>query len=292
MYQLCPQVGRKSWVHDYFVRRFYRIAPLYYAMIPINIVPLYVLNGTWPSGGTILANLLFVFGLIPNKMPGLVLAGWSVGVEMIFYALLPIFVLTIRRLDVAGGFLIASLVLGSLASNPVLSEGYQTWVPGMNFFGHLRWFACGIFGYLAYIRLHKINAPKILVARVGAITCIIAATCHVLFVEHIVVRDITIAIFLTSVCIWQSYAPSSVMCARFPQYWADRSYSIYLLHSPIMLGLKPVYAALLSHTMLVVAVIVGCCISFAIIFLCADISFRLIELPGMKLGRKFSHAGS
>jgi peptidoglycan/LPS O-acetylase OafA/YrhL len=287
MYQVTPLVGQPYWVHDYFVRRFYRIAPLYYVMMPIDVILLYQTYGfPLPSAGTILYNLLFIFGFSPSKMPGLVLAGWSVGVEMIFYTLLPLIVLKIRRLDVAILFLIASMGLGYYASSTAFYNGPLPWVLKWNFLSNLRWFACGVVGYFVYVHLTTFKIQRSLVIWICATICAFAIAGYGLL--DIQSRPIFIATLLIAVCVWQSYSPSRTLLNPVPQFCADRSYSIYLWHSPIMILLAPIYASLFARISVDLSVAIGVAVSLGLILLCADVSYRMIEKPGMRLGRRFA----
>ena len=68
----------------YLVKRFFRIAPLFYLMLG------YMLWwGGVPDSNVLLINLTFSFNLFPGQHQSLVWAGWSVSVEMLFYLLLP-----------------------------------------------------------------------------------------------------------------------------------------------------------------------------------------------------------
>ena len=68
----------------YLVKRFFRIAPLYYVMLGYVVWRI-----GFPGWGEFLANATFTFNLFPGLEQGMVFAGWSVGVEMIFYLMLP-----------------------------------------------------------------------------------------------------------------------------------------------------------------------------------------------------------
>jgi peptidoglycan/LPS O-acetylase OafA/YrhL len=101
-YTLCHSfVGRSEEqkpLISFFVRRFFRIAPLYYFAIVIyfliepvihilSIIKLPTSEYTW---GSIAANILFVHGFVISANNNIVPGGWSIGTEMAFYALFPI----------------------------------------------------------------------------------------------------------------------------------------------------------------------------------------------------------
>src|SRR5215831_13211671 len=92
-----------QWIRDYLVRRFFRIAPLYYTMLAFYF---FFWQGS-KSFRTLLVCVLFAFNLVPGKQEGIVWASWTIGVEMIFYALLPLVFLLIRSIR---GYTIFSVI--------------------------------------------------------------------------------------------------------------------------------------------------------------------------------------
>jgi peptidoglycan/LPS O-acetylase OafA/YrhL len=100
-YTLCfSQVKRKQenkQLISFFIRRFFRIAPLYYFAIAwyFSIEPvtniLKIINITYfrYDFGSVLANIFFLHGFVPYANNNIVPGGWSIGAEMAFYLLFP-----------------------------------------------------------------------------------------------------------------------------------------------------------------------------------------------------------
>lgn len=98
-------LSRSDDVRSWWVRRYFRIAPLYYAAI--------LFYGAWrvafpdPAGepglvkwlAAALANAVFLHGFVPKAINSIVPGGWSIAVEMLFYLFAPFLV---RRLRDAG----------------------------------------------------------------------------------------------------------------------------------------------------------------------------------------------
>ncbi|RYG21700.1 MAG: hypothetical protein EON93_25705, partial [Burkholderiales bacterium] len=95
---------------EFYLRRLFRIAPLYYLatffQLALNHPPL------WPLHNPVemFLNLTFLFGLSPNHVAGIALASWSIGVEMLFYAILPLVLFLVRDLLSAIVFTVVSSV--------------------------------------------------------------------------------------------------------------------------------------------------------------------------------------
>lgn len=73
----------------FYIGRFFRIAPLFYLCISFYLIAMPLWYDTKIEVADLLANLTFSFGLIPGKHESIVWAGWSIGVEWIFYFLFP-----------------------------------------------------------------------------------------------------------------------------------------------------------------------------------------------------------
>jgi len=83
-------------IRNFFLRRFFRIAPLYY----VGIGLFWIIKSFLPqlvrgyvsafTGVDLIANLLLLHGLLPATFEGLVPGGWSIGTEWAFYLMFPV----------------------------------------------------------------------------------------------------------------------------------------------------------------------------------------------------------
>ena len=88
-----------NFLRSFFIRRFCRIVPLFYAAV-IMSVAIFQSRGARQPLEDILITASLLFGLIPGRHESIVSAGWSVGVEVLFYLAFPlivVFVTTRRR---------------------------------------------------------------------------------------------------------------------------------------------------------------------------------------------------
>ena len=122
-------------IFNFYIRRFCRIAPLFWLSIPIYLL----INGTGPSYFApegisfreIILTISFLHGFWPSSISSVVPGGWSIAVEMTFYLIFPLLALTIKNRSLAyliGGFLLYLfnvLVFQDYASN-FLSANYIT----------------------------------------------------------------------------------------------------------------------------------------------------------------------
>jgi peptidoglycan/LPS O-acetylase OafA/YrhL len=101
-YTLCfssvKRAEEKQPLVSFLIRRFFRIAPLYYVAIisyflaesNMHILALIKLPCSLYNFETIAANILFIHGFVLSANNNVVPGGWSIGTEMAFYLLFPI----------------------------------------------------------------------------------------------------------------------------------------------------------------------------------------------------------
>jgi len=75
-------------VRNFFIRRFFRIAPLYWVVLALSLC---IFSGVYgfPGMATLLTNFTFTHGWHPDTIQSGIVGGWSVGIEMSFYLLVP-----------------------------------------------------------------------------------------------------------------------------------------------------------------------------------------------------------
>ena len=91
----------KSPTKNFYIRRFLRIAPLFWLAIPVYLS----VNGFEPSywapegiGVTqIVLTILFLQGFWPDAINSVVPGGWSIAVEMTFYLIFPVLIRTFQN---------------------------------------------------------------------------------------------------------------------------------------------------------------------------------------------------
>ena len=169
-------VSRKESALAFYLRRFFRIAPMFWLAIPFFVW----LDGTGrtlyaPEGigvRHIAMTAMFVHGLWPDTITSVVPGGWSVADEVIFYALFPVMVPALlqaswRSLIIV---MVIAVVLGAQVSR--LLDGFSDLLPASaqgvagEYFS--LWFPrqlpCFIFG----VALFKFSAEQHRVSRISS----------------------------------------------------------------------------------------------------------------------------
>jgi len=135
-YTLCHSHFRRQGkdphpLRAFYVRRLARIAPMYwlaillYALGP-QLLPAPWLNDFAPEGhrpADYVANVLFLHGWRPNALNSVVPGGWSIAVEMMFYAAFPLLLRWASDARRAALALLGALALRQLATSDWLVAG-------------------------------------------------------------------------------------------------------------------------------------------------------------------------
>jgi peptidoglycan/LPS O-acetylase OafA/YrhL len=292
--------GRKNLENNtklnFFIRRFFRIAPLYYVAI------LYYLyqNGmgarptlgdiNYVSQGNILSNFFFVHGLNPQWINSIVPGGWSISVEMFFYCLMPFLAKKITNTNRALLFFTITLLIKILSDFVITNihhsndSGYWSNFIFYYFPTQFPIFAIGILLYFIITQkeiLATINVKYVFIA--GLILLI-----HQML-EH---NSAHIAFSIVYIIFIVALANSSnkFIVNKFFVYLGKLSFSLYLFHFAAIYwmgkwGLVDIISSARVSTSLVnFAIRFSILLIFSIIG--ANVLYLLIEKPFLSLGKK------
>jgi peptidoglycan/LPS O-acetylase OafA/YrhL len=290
MYSTSRYVGRDGWVQIYLIKRFFRIAPLFYAMIAFFTVYNIFVWDLQPTSAPIIINVLFLHNLVPGYHESIVWAGWTLGVEMLFYALFPILLIVITNFR-RGLLLLLLSVLASHAARDLLVLKGEGAYASMSLVVNLPYFVAGI---AAYFLREPLVACKVKRFHVGAICTLTLALILWAIVFNPAVGafvygnglDVVIwACLFGLLCIWQSLYPSKILTSQPLQFCGERSYSIYLVHAITVYTLAPLYALIygvVGNDLIAFPISVAVGVGAALFV--ASLTFRWIEMPGIQWG--------
>lgn len=278
------QTTEQNPIRNYFIRRIFRIVPLYYFVIILILL----LNINSPSISSVTANFLFIHGVSPYWINSTVPGGWSVGIEMLFYLIFPILFYKIKSVSSIINLTLFSLVvskavLSFMTKLHFINDGIllKNFVYE-NFISQLPVFLIGI--CLFQIRQNKgavDKDPGMYKSYLFIATLILI---HLLggnvFKSHYLFA-IAFAIAAYSLSKWQ---PSLIINTL--TIWVGKlSYSIYLLHLVVAKLLVKYHWNYYSSN-----VVLDTCLRFLIVFsistLLACITYKLIELPFQAYGKR------
>jgi peptidoglycan/LPS O-acetylase OafA/YrhL len=281
-----------SEIQRYFIRRYFRIAPLFYFMLIINMLVGWIFANTKYKLLDIFLSLTFLFPFIPGKHPSLVMAGWAVGIEWIFYALFPILILLSSTLSRSFILLIISLVIS------IWIDDLGTIFPGvpdayfyMNFANHLVFFVSGFVVYRAFPYLRKMEKYNFFYRNIMPIFLFFMGWLFLFFYFYYKFNFAFDIIMVSVWCLWLCGAVigfPNLISNRFIKHIGTVSYSTYLTH-PIVIVLfikANIYTVFYDHVNSNTISFLFCCIfTILIVVAISTLTYRYIEEPGIKLGK-------
>jgi peptidoglycan/LPS O-acetylase OafA/YrhL len=284
-------------VFSFYTHRFFRIAPLFYVWIMIQCVLRRELYGLDTSPAAIFENVFLVFNLIPGRQTGIVMASWTIGVEILFYAIFPLIYFKTKNLINAmsltvGTMLIYLVMLFLLPRLPIsqaTAASYESWL----FVKDLPVFAFGAICFFI-VRDRLVAHGEGRDRAMGLLLVLIATYLTLAYGAHWIGADIFgghpyiwPAICYSFLLVGLSLNPLKLLVNRFTRFLGTVSYSLYLAHAPIILILRPVYVRVMGTFAAPLDYVVCALITFAAALPLAYLTYRLVELPGIRLGKAF-----
>jgi peptidoglycan/LPS O-acetylase OafA/YrhL len=288
------RLGSRDQVVGFYTRRFFRIAPLFYFMLVTWLAVNWVVLHSTSSSQTLFLNFSFLFGLVPGAHESVVWAGWSIGIEMLFYALFPIAIVVMTSVWSGCAAFLVSCILSAAVYNAFTSAGL-TGYAYMNLATHLPFFVAGIVCFRIWERLRFAQVPLVGLALllVAAAASVVLVKSDGLYTALVKLRfgaaernawAVVFGLLILSVCM----APLTILQRGPLRSFGKVSFSIYLTHPLVMLVLLKSQAVQMlsehvSGTNFVFAV--GAFGTLAVVWAVSALSFRFIEQPGIALGR-------
>jgi len=311
-----PWSAPSTWL-KFYTRRFFRLAPVYYLLLIITLIfrnqlynaklgvfaafpspytNLLHLSSTPPpwSWGSVLSHFTFLFGFIPKYCENGYLPDWSIGLEMQFYLFFPFLILLFRRFGHLGST-IACLALWwyshQLFGVYIFSPAKVLGIFPQPSFLPLK-LECFVFGILVaeafWFRFSKNNLPMMLLVLVAGMTLVTNPS------PYFEVAILFCVFFIFSKGSGSSsqnktdFIAERILNSRFVQFMADTSYSVYLIHVPLLwlfasiFATQPMYVSL--SPMIRFGILLG--IMIGVTYPLAFILFKSVEQPGIRVGQR------
>jgi peptidoglycan/LPS O-acetylase OafA/YrhL len=308
--------GRRS-VLEYYIRRFFRIAPAYYVVVGFLFIFFadHALLFSHVGFRQVFANLTFTQWLTPNTSSNLNVDGslWTLTIEMMLYAVMPFLAFLISRRPVVASLIVAGLGVGFRLYDALGPGTLERWAFGPNstvsaeiqhlfiarqFLGILPIFVLGmatrwavLHGRLGRRATAPLRRPSLLVLAALLIPSLVllrevqraSVYTHWIWFSGF---DLLVCILAVPAILYGARPVRGQLGGpmRVSVWFGERSYGLYLWHFPVILsiyGMGPsAHPPQLSFLPLrLVGIVV---ISVAL----AAGSYRFVEHPGRELGRQ------
>lgn len=310
---------KESTSTNFYIRRFFRIAPLYYFGIALYFVwriskEYYKTNEisipveySWIG---VVENLLFLHGFHPKNFNFVVPGGWSIATEMAFYAIFPI-LFTIQSKLRFNGFLKFTLIIISISFisqyvaieiiQPALVEkGILKSVQVNDEFGFMY---CSIVNQVNVFLIGMLTFKKIKEATISNSTLLFAAllccvSCFLLNTTTLktgyngfiypILSAIAFGIFAIKLSGTKSFTNN---ISKYLINIGKVSFSMYLLHflflDIVNYAYKKTLFVALSNPELQLMILFSTLT--AITYVAAKLSYKYLEKPSINFGKRFIH---
>ncbi len=277
-YTLHNKIKDRNSYKKFYIRRFFRIAPLYYSMLIFFIILVLIINPSYINIFGVFLYSTFTFNLVPNYQEGLVPASWTIGIEMIFYLLFPFIFLHFDTLKKS----ILQLSLISLLTFILLS--FKSYFPpnyiSILFITNMPLFLCGIVCYFICLKPFTVPAWKIYITVVSIILL------PYLFPNP---SFFLMTPFYSFLIIGLCKSPMKIITNRITGFYGTLSYSVYLLHPKIITSSSNIYKDLSSYGHNTLLTYLFCIfITLIPLTILSYLTYSFIELPGINYGHKIA----
>jgi len=277
-------------IAEYGIKRLFRIAPLYYVLL--------VFQQVWQGPSSLVENILdasFLFNLAPDLATGIVFGGWTVGVEMLFYATLPILLVACRSLRslgllALGGFLVSWAAHRSISvtwgANVPPFQNYATF----SFASNIGAFCVGLLAHGLYRQCAGNRQIARLALMLAAALFVAVVSSPFLYQFAAPGRPAVLVLFLAYglLCLSQAIRPSWLTTNAVMQHIGERSFSVYLVQMPIIVWLGPIFVRIEAHLggFTLWSYGTGVVLTMPLVLIVANLAYHLVEVPGVNLGRR------
>jgi peptidoglycan/LPS O-acetylase OafA/YrhL len=297
-YTLCmsmKQRAEKDAIIKFYIRRFFRIAPLYYFGIVVYYLISFIAIPGHPkpffpheyyTHFNIVANIFFLHGFVPSANNTIVPGGWSIGAEMLFYLAFPMFFYIYTKTKKLIYLPIAALVIANLFTlvmyTKVGAQVFNDTFYYYNIFTQLPVFAVGMYFYFMEKKFKKTSA----FVNLGYFT-VLLLTSFVLFLKIHNNKNICLTIAAISFCFLFRWFADQKFHLKLLNKIGQLSFSMYIFHFLIAL---PVSFMVTDHLKAYVnpyLLLIACIfMTISLSMLISIFSEKAIEKPGIKLGKK------
>jgi peptidoglycan/LPS O-acetylase OafA/YrhL len=298
MYTYPNRLKSSKPILDFYIHRFFRIVPLFYLVLCYYIVwDKFRLDYQHPFA-TIFSNLTLTFNLIPNHQTAIVWAGWSIGVEVLFYLIFPFVYRLCGSLLSSLNFLILTLIFTNLfkalvpyvIQDPKTLSVFQQWF----FLRYLPVFALGIVVFRIWQTRMFADLSGKSKTSLGCFLVLLSA--FLLLSRPAVLATLlgddlySQALAFSCLVLGLSLVPLKALVNPILGWFGKLSYSVYLLQPIVIWQMQPLTTSIYTELGNTIGFFVSTLLIVFSLSLVAWASERLIERPMIQLGKKLSRA--
>lgn len=287
---------------SFYLRRFFRIAPLFYFIIAVIILWKIIHDGHIAIT-TILANVFFVFNFTPqvDKFDGIILASWFIGVIMPFYFIFPLLIKISNTITKTAWIFIITLIISFLFRldlHWMIKEGVAQQM-NLSLRDIESYALCSVIVNIPYFmmgigafHIHRLIQNHTSQRTTSAILFVLALLALIGFSNmsdqyllNPVPLKYLMSLFFIPLIFSLFINEKSLIINKFTIFFGKISYSSYLIHVLLITKLFDFYKRIgLFITSDWLAFICCYVLTVFIVILISLVTYNFIELPGVRIG--------
>ncbi|MGE0636641.1 MAG: acyltransferase family protein [Bacteroidia bacterium] len=277
---------------NFFLRRFFRIAPMFY----ITIIYYSWQSNSWSDDfpdtyySSTLSHIFFLHGLSPYWINSIVPGGWSIAVEMLFYLLIPFLFYHIQNLNASIIFFLISLLfqytINTFFIHFPLIENEDVWRNFLYYYfpNQLPVFALGIILFHWIQNKNAVFNTEPLILLLISILVFTQFYLEIIFIPNFIFISAGFVLF----AYYLSTQKNSFFVNPVITFIGKVSYSMYLIHFAVLefmirLGVTDIFNNGNHYTL---NFILRLCIVTIVTLTISTIFYYTVEKPMQKVGSK------
>ncbi|MGY3211163.1 acyltransferase family protein [Mucilaginibacter sp. HD30] len=289
--------GEKTPIKNYFIRRFFRIVPLFFVAVGYYLWlygtgPRYFLgNASGITVGNVLSTLTFTNSFNPYWINSIFPGQWSVAIETVFYLFMPFLFNKIRHLEHAFIFVVFTICLRfalhiTLQRHPLISDT-RLWNDYLFLYlpSQLPCFSLGILLYFVIYKTDDRISPKVLFIGTCIVTCGLAIDFSNFMPDYLLIA----AVFSMIIFSLHRYH-NGLLFNSFFKLTGELSYTIFVTHWAVLYLLQKSAAwntiGATNEPTAILNFIVNYLLTFSLSLIISIPLYHLIEIPMQKVGKK------
>lgn len=267
---------------SFHVHRIFRVVPLFYFVLALSLY-FFASKGAYYPLERIFLNISCLFNFFPGEQLSLVMAGWTVGVEILFYIIFPSIYIFGKNIINCLILFFVSICVAIMSQIFIDDNEYYAW----SILRHAPIFIGGMLLFQLHEKIKYISGWGR--STLGILMCLGFFPAFMFLIRYgntpYIGYYLHLLPFSLALLGFSLFTPP-LLVSSFTASLGKVSYSLYLLHPLVIVNINHIYPKIYALGFGVTFSFILCSlVTFMFLVPLAYLSFCYIEKPGIKLGK-------